>query len=300
MSKPVKPPVLVIGVGGNALCPPRGDPSLAAERRMIARAADEIAPLAGAERRLLIVHGNGPQVGRLLAAGGEVEDLDLYVAQTQGELGYLLAEACEARNRGVPYAALVTRVLIDPADAAFRAPDKPVGAVLRTRPDGVAAAPTPDGLGWRRVVPSPRPMAVIEEAAIGALLASHNVVAGGGGGIPLAKAEAFRASSPAVVDKDWVASMLAIAFDAERLLFVTDVPSAFDRFGAAAQEPIAEMSATQAKVYMRRGVFAEGSMRPKVESVLAYVAAAGREAIITTIGAVEAGLQGRAGTLIRP
>jgi carbamate kinase len=293
-------PLLVIALGGNAISPPRGDLGLAAERRVVAGALAEIVPIARDGSRLLIVHGNGPQVGRLLAAPGvgSADSLDIHVAQTQGELGYLLAESLDAQLGQDASVALVTRVLVDPDDPAFASPTKPVGAVLPQRPDGVAAVRVPDGSGWRRVVASPRPIAVIEQAAIAALLVTHHVIAGGGGGVALAGTAGRRVSRPAVIDKDYVAAILAIALDAAMLLFVTDVAHAFDRFGTAAQQPIERMTVAAAHARLAAGAFAAGSMAPKIESATQFVTTTRRPAIISALGAVAAALRGQSGTRI--
>lgn len=294
-------PLAVVALGGNALSPPSGDLSFAVERETIARAAAEIAGLATRGACLLVVHGNGPQVGRLLAAGiGDPECLDVHVAQTQGELGYLLAEALEARLPGESCAAVMTRVLVDPQDEAFRSPTKPVGAVLAHPPAGAPWVATPDGRGFRRVVASPRPRAVLEAEAIRALLRGHHVVAGGGGGVALATAAGRRTPQAAVVDKDWVAALLAVALDAERLIFVTDVPFAFDRFGSEAARPIRRLSLAEARERLARGVFLAGSMAPKIESAIAFAAETGRCALITAIGSLEEAERGETGTLVCP
>jgi len=290
----------VVALGGNAISPPRGDTSLAAERRAIDLALSEIAASSGRRERLLIVHGNGPQVGRLLAAPGigDAESLDVHVAQTQGELGYLLAEGLEKRT-GSPSVALVTRVIVHGDDPAFRAPTKPVGPVLSERPRDAPAQAAPGG-GWRRVVASPRPREVLEESAIVALLRAHHVIAGGGGGVALSGEPPNRVICPAVVDKDWVASLLAIRLRATRLLYVTDVSHAFDRFGEYEQRPIRTMTAEQARARLIAGIFAPGSMAPKVASAADYVEATGRRAVIATIGEVAAALAGDCGTRIEP
>jgi carbamate kinase len=292
--------LVVVGLGGNAVASPTGATGLADERDVVRRAAAELAALGG-DRRLLVVHGNGPQVGRLLAAPGlgDPACLDVHVAQTQGELGYLLAESLEASLAG-PCVALVTRVLVAADDPAFASPTKPVGIVLDAPPPDVAAARTPDGSGWRRVVASPRPREVVELEAVRRLLASHHVVAGGGGGVALAAGDATRAPCAAVVDKDWVASMLATALDAAALVFVTDVSHAFDGFGDAGARPIVAMRTAEARSRLARGVFAPGSMGPKVESGIEFVEATHRQAVITTLGAVAAAMGGEAGTTIRP
>jgi carbamate kinase len=297
-----RPPLYVIALGGNAVAPPRGDLSFATERAAIEGAAAELAALARTGGRLLVVHGNGPQVGRLLAAGGlgDPGSLDVHVAQTQGELGYLLAEALDARLGHDACAALVTRVLVDEQDPAFAHPTKPIGAVLSAAPPGTPAARTPDGSGWRRVVASPRPVKVIEQAAIAALLTTHHVIAGGGGGVPLAGSSSSRRARPAVIDKDWVAALLAGALSAERLVFVTDVSHAFTRFGQADQREIHTMSLVEARAHLDAGTFAPGSMAPKVESAVAFVEATRRPAVITALGSLERALRGATGTTIGP
>jgi carbamate kinase len=296
----VTPPALtVVALGGNAISPPRGSLDMEGERAAVARVAAELAVLAESGARLLIVHGNGPQVGRLLAARGlgESSALDIHVAQTQGELGYLLAEALDTRLGRDACAALVTRVLVDGGDPAFAHPDKPVGPVLAEHPIGVPSVAAPDGHGWRRVVASPRPVAIVEQAAIAALLPMRHVIAGGGGGVPLGGVGRRRAQ-PAVVDKDWVASLLAITFKADRLIYVTDVPHAFDRFGDVTQSAIRSMSVSEARMRLGTGVFAPGSMAPKVESAVEYVEATGRQAVIAPLGLVQAALERQTGTII--
>jgi carbamate kinase len=293
--------LVVLAVGGHAVSPPAGDLSFGGERAAVARTVAEVAPLARGGARLLVVHGNGPQVGRLLRAhGGSEATLDIHVAQTQGELGYLLSEALDAALGADTAVALVTRVVVDPDDAAFRTPDKPVGPVLSAPPPDGPSAPTPDGRGWRRVVASPRPRTVVELDTIRALLARRHVVAGGGGGVPLACGNGTRRPCPAVVDKDWVAALLAEALGARRLVFVTDVSRAFDDFGTPHARPIHVMTTAEARDRLARGVFARGSMAPKVESAVGFVEATGRPAVITTIGKIHAALAGEAGTTVTP
>jgi len=306
MTAVARPPLLVVALGGNAISPPTGDLSIAAERDVIAMAARELAALATADGyRLLVVHGNGPQAGRLLLAEDVgPEALDAIVAQTQGEIGYLLAEALEAAGSG-PVATLVSRTLVDGADPAFRHPSKPVGRVLKDHPEGISALRTPDGRGWRRVVASPRPLAVAEAAAIETLLASHHVVAGGGGGVALIEDAGMvdgggRIPAPAIVDKDYVAALLAIALGAERLVFVTAVPHVSEHFGTPDETPIEELTTVQGHGRLARGEFAAGSMAPKVESAVRYTEATGRTAVITMPGRVAAALRGEAGTRIVP
>lgn len=301
MSSATGATLLVVALGGNAISPPREELSFASERRVVGQAIAELAAVATGATRLLIVHGNGPQVGRLLAAPGigDPDSIDVHVAQTQGEMGYLLAESLERQLPGARAVAIVTRVVVDAGDADFLRPTKPVGAVLPHPPAGVPAVRVPGGDGWRRVVASPRPLAVVEQEAIAALLPTHHVIAGGGGGVAVVGRLQTRHAQPAVIDKDWTASLLAVTFDAERLLFVTDVSHAFDRFGAVDQQAIHTMLVADARRRLADGVFAPGSMAPKVESAVQYVEASGRPAIIATIGAVGAALAGASGTTIR-
>jgi carbamate kinase len=285
------PSLIVVALGGNAISPPHGDLGLDLERKLIDRAAAELAELASSGARLLVVHGNGPQVGRLLGAKeSDTQYLDIRVAQTQGELGYLIAEALSRHLASDGIAAVITRVLVDPNDPAFTRPSKPVGAVLKAPPRDVPAVRMPDGSGWRRVVASPRPIAVIE----------HHVIAGGGGGVPLCSADGARRPQAAVVDKDWVAALLAISLGAEQLLFATDVPHAFDCYGRSDAQMIATMNVGEARRRLATGVFAAGSMAPKVESAAEFVAATGRPAKIAALGFLTEALRGTAGTTVYP
>ena len=292
-------PLTVVALGGNALAPPRGGMTIAAERETAARTAAELAGLARAGARLLVVHGNGPQVGRLLAAAdrGNAGHLDVHVAQTQGELGYLLAQGLDGCLLDGDHAiALVTRVVVSESDRAFREPTKPIGPTLAVPPAGEPARPVPGG--WRRVVASPRPIEVVECEAIAALLARYHVVAGGGGGVPLVGPPGARRPVPAVVDKDWVASLLAIALGAEGLIFVTDVDAAYEQYGGRAPCRIQAIAPGAARTRLAAGVFGPGSMAPKIESAVEFVEATGRRAVFSAAGAMDAALRGTAGTAV--
>jgi carbamate kinase len=292
-------PLLVVALGGNAVSPPRAGLGLADERAHVARACLELAALARDGARLLVVHGNGPQVGRLLRAAGlgDPAQLDVHVAQTQGELGYLLAESLEACV-GAPCAAVVTRVLVALDDPAFAAPSKPIGPVLAAPPAGVESARAPEGGGFRQLVASPRPRGVLEERAVADLLVRHHVVAGGGGGVPLAETAAGRVPVPAVVDKDFVASLLALRLGAEKLVFVTDVACAYEGFGGAAPRALRALTPAAARERLAAGEFAPGSMAPKIEAAVAFAEEAGRAALIAPLGGVAAALCGNGGTTV--
>jgi carbamate kinase len=270
-------PLLVVALGGNALSPPAGDQSYAAERAAVTAAAQKLAALAAAGHRLLVVHGNGPQVGRLLGDEADLAHLDIHVAQTQGELGYLLAEALE-QACGTRTAALVTRALVDPTDPAFAQPSKPIGPLLRMRPTNGPAVQLAGG--WRRTVASPRPLAVLEEQAIGTLLRELHVIAGGGGGVALARTATGSRGLAGVIDKDWMAARLAIALQAQLLVFATNVAGVEDGHGTRQARLRERLSLAQARELLGARALGAGSMAPKVESALEFVAATGRRAVI--------------------
>ncbi|MEZ5557197.1 MAG: carbamate kinase [Pseudomonadales bacterium] len=286
-------PLLVVGLGGNAISPPGGALDYAAERHAVAAAAAELATLVGMGYRLLVVHGNGPQVGRLLDADFAAEILDIHVAQTQGELGYLLAAGLSPLLNE-PVSALMTRTLVDAADPALAAPDKPVGPLLACRPQAPAVWLETAG-AWRRVVASPRPLAVLELEAVRALLDSGHVVAGGGGGVAI-----DRTGAPVlgVVDKDRVAALLALALDAQALMLATDVDAAYRGFGTPAAAAIRRLDTGTASAELAAGTFAPGSMGPKVEAALAFAEGSGRPARIAAVGALAAALADACGTRV--
>jgi carbamate kinase len=278
-------PLLVLALGGNALSPPTtvGD-DYPVEREIVAGTARVLDRLGGAGHRLLIVHGNGPQVGRLLRQDPSHGSLDIHIAQTQGELGYLLAAAMRE-----PAVCLLTRVIVD-ADPG--PPVKPVGPVMKAQPDEPA---TRAGDGWRLIVPSPRPLQVVEQRAIETLIASQHVIAGGGGGIPQNEAgQAVRG----VVDKDWVAALLAIRLDAARLVFATDVAGVFDDPKAIHGRPLQELDPDSARALIQRGIAAPGSMAPKLEAAIDFAAATGRSAVICGLDRIEDAVADGAGTRV--
>ncbi|MBX3705274.1 MAG: carbamate kinase [Pseudomonadales bacterium] len=290
-------PLLVVAVGGNALSAPQraDDPGLVAERRAAAQTGAELAALAARGYRLLVVHGNGPQVGRLLRADPDLGLLDVHVAQTQGELGYLLAAAFEQASRE-PMAALVTRVEVDAADPRGHDPEKPVGAVLAQDPGG-AARRTPDGAGWRRVVPSPWPRAVRELPVIARMLGDCHVIAGGGGGVPVTAAGLPVAG---VVDKDRVAALLAIRLDAAGLVIGTDVAGVYRDFGGPAPTLLRTLDVSACRALLESGALPAGSMGPKVAAALDFVLATGRPAAIGGLGELGRVWSGSAGTRVLP
>lgn len=224
-------------------------------------------------------------------------------------MGHYLSLALlnEARRRrlSTPVVTIVTHVLVDPGAEEFQRPDKPVGPVYGEREARHLAAERDwqvarvAGGGWRRVVPSPRPLKVIEQGAIQGLLeAGACVVAGGGGGVPLAEDEGGFRGIDAVVDKDYVAQSLATAAGASRLVILTDVPGAALSFARAGQRFLDRMTVAEARRHLSRGEFAPGSMAPKVEACVEFLEAGGDEATIAAVADAATAFQGLAGTRI--
>jgi carbamate kinase len=297
----------VVALGGNALMRP-GERGTAAEQRANLReVAAALRPLLG-EERLVITHGNGPQVGNELLrqerAAAEAPPLPLYlaVAQTQAEIGALI-ESELAPVAGRPVACLLTHVLVAEDDPAFQDPTKPVGPFydearaheLESERDWTVVHDA--GRGWRRVVPSPVPLEVVELHAIRSLLDSGElVVACGGGGIPATRRGKHLAGIDAVIDKDRASSLLARGLGADRLVILTEVPAVYSGFGTEQQQELRELSVEEAEALLPE--LAAGSMRPKIEASVEFVRATGHEALITSPAALGDALAGRAGTRI--
>ena len=296
----------VVALGGNALIRP-GDRGTAAEQSARLReAAKSLEPLLD-EPRLVITHGNGPQVGNELLrqelAADEVPPLPLYlaVAQTQAEIGAII-EAEIGPVAGRPVACLLTHVVVAEDDPAFTRPTKPVGPFYSSdraraleRERGWALVEEPSR-GWRRTVPSPEPLEIVELDQIRALLDAGSLpVACGGGGVPVLRRGNRIHGVDAVIDKDRVSALLAAGLGADRLVILTDVPAVRLDFGKPSETEVRELSLAEAEELLPE--LAEGSMRPKLEAAAA-VARAGGEVIITALDLVEDALAGRAGTRI--
>jgi carbamate kinase len=297
----------VIALGGNALIRP-GELGTAAEQRANLRTTCEaLRPLLN-DGDLVVTHGNGPQVGNELVrqerAADEVPPLPLYlaVAQTQAEIGALIeSELAAVAER--PVVCVLTHVRVDEDDPAFVHPTKPVGPFYseeqaRTfEADRGWTVAHEAGRGWRRVVPSPKPLGIVELAAIKTLVAAGTIaVACGGGGIPVSSRNGRLTGLDAVIDKDRASSVLAIAIRAERLVIVTDVEAVSRGWGTSAQEEVRELDVRAAEALLPE--LATGSMGPKLEAALAFARTTGHIALITSAAALAEALAGRAGTRI--
>ncbi|ADU51583.1 carbamate kinase [Thermaerobacter marianensis DSM 12885] len=303
----------VVALGGNALLR-RGQRGTYEEQvANLAASAKQLAGLVARGDRLVIVHGNGPQVGNLLiqqeGAAGQVPPMPLHacVAMTQGLLGFMLQQALdrELARRGLHprTAVLITRVRVRPDDPAFAQPSKPVGPFYReevarslARERGWHVAEDA-GRGWRRRVASPDPLAIAELDVIAQLVAAGvTVVAVGGGGIPCTGDGGVEA----VIDKDLAAARLAVDLGAAGLFILTDVPHVALDWGTPRQRSLERVTAAELAAYRDAGHFAAGSMGPKVEAVLRFVEATGRRAAIGPLERAADVVDGRAGTQVLP
>jgi carbamate kinase len=297
----------VVALGGNALMRP-GERGTAAEQRANLRETCEaLRPLLG-DGDLVVTHGNGPQVGNELVrqerAADEVPPLPLYlaVAQTQAEIGALIeSELSAVADR--PVVCLLTHVRVDEGDPAFEAPTKPVGPFyseeqarrLQDERGWVVAGDA--GRGWRRVVPSPAPLEIVELEAVRTLLAAGTIaVACGGGGIPVSAGNGRLSGVDAVIDKDRASALLATSLGADRFVILTDVDAVYRGWNTPAQEELSELDADDAQALLPD--LAEGSIGPKVEASLAFARATGHEALITSAASLGEALAGRAGTRV--
>jgi len=308
-------PIAVIAIGGNSLLAP-GDRGTFEEQQRRARATCEsVTDVLEAGYRIVLTHGNGPQVGSALLRAELAQPelppvrLDECDAETQGDIGYILQQALAntfaARGHRNTVASVLTQVIVDPCDPAFRNPSKPIGpfyapeeAVDRKRKLDWTMVEN-SGRGWRRVVASPEPLEIVELDAIRACLAAGVVViAAGGGGIPVARREGRLEGIEAVIDKDRTSALLAKGLQAELLLFSTGVEQVCWHFGRPDQRTLKLLQWAQACEYLDAGEFPPGSMGPKIQAALEFLRAGGRRAIVTSPENMAAALRGEAGTEI--
>jgi carbamate kinase len=305
---------VLVALGGNALLR-RGQPgSIDVQRVNLRAAARALAEIARAGADLVLTHGNGPQVGYLAleaeAARSLVEPppLDVLVAESEGQIGYLLVQALggELERQGDvrPVVAVLTRTLVSARDPGFARPTKPIGptydeATARTLAAVHGWSIARDGAHWRRVVASPRPLAIQEAESIRTLVDSGAiVVASGGGGIPVVQGAGGPVGVEAVVDKDLAAVELAIAVDADTLLLLTDVPGVYPRPDELVGPPLRELSLAEADAGLAEHRFPSGSMGPKVEAAVSFVRRTGGRAAIGRLEDASASLDARAGTTV--
>ncbi|HEX5938013.1 MAG TPA: carbamate kinase [Actinomycetota bacterium] len=308
---------VVVALGGNALLRRGADDTFEEMSRAARAAAERIADIAADGWEVVVTHGNGPQVGRILiqqeAAAKTVSPMPLDVcgAESQGLIGYLLqvtiGDVFFERGMERPVATVLTLSRVRPQDPAFRKPTKFVGPfysasqakrleeqrawVLKEDPHG----------GWRRVVPSPRPYSIVETPVVRRLVADGVIViAGGGGGVPVIEKGPRLIGKEGVVDKDLAAAILAAEVEATTLLILTDVPRVQRGYGSLYPEDVEKMTTDEAETLLKRGEFGAGSMGPKVQAALDFLEAGGERAMIGDLDEAPAVLRGEAGTAIVP
>jgi carbamate kinase len=293
---------LVIALGGNTLLRASRKFSIHQELENVERACAQLARIARKGNRMVITHGNGPQVGDIMIQQQfsrhivPAMPLDVCGAQTQGEIGYLLQRSLRGKLPGRGIVTILTQTLVSGRDPAFRKPTKFIGPFFRhifpgARKDSVR--------GFRRVVPSPEPLEIIEAAEIGKLAdLGFIVIAAGGGGIPVVRKRGKLEGVEAVVDKDLASEILATSMRADTLLMLTDVDSAWLDYGKRSGRRISRSSPKEMGGYLSQGHFPEGSMGPKVRAAIRFVEKGGRRAVITSPERAVEALQGRAGTTI--
>ncbi len=307
---------VVIALGGNALQAKGSEPTAEEQLRIVRKTCEHIADISSRGYEIAIVHGNGPQIGRILLASETAKEVtppmpfDVCGAMSQGYIGYHIQQALKyalsVRNRNYPVLTVVTQMVVDEDDPAFANPTKPIGAFYnredasRLEEERGYVMREDAGRGFRRVVPSPIPRRIVEIDAIRNLWDTSIVISCGGGGIPvIERMDGTLEGVDAVIDKDFAAELLAEQVDADILMILTEVERVAIRWGRPDQEDLDHMSLKEAAAYVKEGQFAQGSMLPKVEAAMKFVRAyPNKRAVITSLDRAMDALEGKAGTVI--
>lgn len=307
---------IVAALGGNALQSGRAEPTAEAQLAVVQETCERLADLAEMGCELVVVHGNGPQVGRILLASEAAKDVtpampfDVCGAMSQGYIGYHLQQslgrALKERGIDTPVVTLLTQMVVDANDPGFKNPTKPIGPFYSEQEAQALAAEKgytmkeDAGRGWRRVVASPIPAEIVELDSIRELIGSAVVITCGGGGIPVLRREDGALEGvAAVIDKDFAAELLAESIDTDMLLILTEVERVALNFNKPDQRELPSMTLAEAERYCAEGQFAPGSMLPKVRAAMRFAAAyPGRRAVITSLAKAAEALNGETGTVI--
>ena len=310
---------MVVALGGNAILQPGQRGTVQEQLENVDIACGHLVKIiASGKYGIVITHGNGPQVGNILLQNDAASNLippmplDVCDAATQGTMGYMIQQtlANHLRVLNLPHniTTVVTQVIVDKDDPAFKKPTKPIGPFYdlaeaqKLRRDRGWVIIKDSGRGYRRVVPSPRPLAIQETRIIRHMLAdSEIVIAVGGGGIPVVR-ERDRSlrGIEAVIDKDLASERLAEDINADVFLILTDVEQVMLNYGDVEEVGIERMTVDEAETYLKEGQFSEGSMKPKVEAGINFVKATGKKTIITALNKASEALEEKAGTRIIP
>lgn len=309
-------PRIVIALGGNALQSGDAEPTAQAQLEVVRRTCEQIAQISSQGYEMALVHGNGPQVGRILLASETAKDVtpampfDVCGAMSQGYIGYHIQQALRyalaRHNRSVPVVSITTQMVVERDDPAFQSPSKPIGPFCTEdearhleREKGYTMREDA-GRGWRRVVPSPLPRRIVEIDAVRRLWDDTIVVTCGGGGVPVVEnPDGSLAGVAAVIDKDFAAELLAEQVKADVLLILTEVEKVAIRFGKPDQEDLDRLTLETAARYVDEGQFGAGSMLPKVQAAMKFVRAnPDKRAVISSLDKALPALEGRTGTQI--
>ncbi|HBB27782.1 MAG TPA: carbamate kinase [Clostridiales bacterium] len=308
---------VVVALGGNAL-EEKSLPSTAeSQLKVVTKTSEKLAEISAQGYEIAVVHGNGPQVGRILLASETAKDVtpampfDVCGAMSQGYIGYHIQQALKfilkQQGRDIPVVSLVTQVVVDKNDKAFQNPTKPIGPFYSEEEAKALQAEKgytvkeDAGRGWRRVVPSPMPIKIVELDTVKKLWDSTIVVTCGGGGIPvIEKEDGSLEGVAAVIDKDLAAERLAEDMNADVLLILTEVEQVAINFNKPNQQNLASLTVEEANKYIEEGHFAPGSMLPKVQAAVKFAQSKpGRKAIITSLYKAVDALEGKNGTIIK-
>lgn len=309
-------PKIVIALGGNALQSKNSAPTAEAQLEVVKQTCEHIAEISASGYELAIVHGNGPQVGRILLAGETAKDVvppmpfDVCGAMSQGYIGYHIQQALRyalaRRNMNYPVVSLVTQMVVERSDPAFQNPTKPIGAFY-TETEAEAlfhekgyTMKEDAGRGWRRVVASPLPRKIVEIDQVRQLWDQTIVITCGGGGVPVVEnPDGTLEGVAAVIDKDFAAELLAEQMEADALMILTEVEKVAIHWGKPDQKDLEHLSLSEAARYCEEGQFAPGSMLPKVQACMRFVRSnPSKKAIITSLDKAIDALHGKTGTVI--
>lgn len=307
---------LVIALGGNALQAKDSPPTAEAQLEVVKNTCEHIAEISNMGYEMAIVHGNGPQVGRMVLAFETAKDVvppmpfDVCGAMSQGYIGYHIQQALKyaisKRGNNYPVVTISTQVIVEKDDPAFKNPTKPIGPFYTEEQAKQIAAEKgyamreDAGRGWRRVVASPLPRRIVEIDAVKKLWDTTVVITCGGGGIPVVEnADGTLEGVAAVIDKDYAAELLAEQIDADVLMILTEVEKVAINYGKPNQENLSHLSLSDAARYVGEGHFAPGSMLPKVQAAMKFIRAnPDKKAIITSLDKAIAALNGITGTVV--
>ena len=306
---------IVIALGGHSLQSGKGEPTAEAQLEVVKKTCEHIADISCKGYEIGIVHGNGPQVGRILLASETAKDVapampfDVCGAMSQGYIGYHIQQALRfalaRRNRNMPVTTIETQVVVDKDDPGFKNPTKPIGPFYSEKEAKALESEKgysikeDAGRGWRRVVASPIPKEIVEIDAIRTLWPTTITVSVGGGGIPVVQnPDGSLEGVAAVIDKDFGAELLAEKVGADILMILTEVEKVAVNFNKPDQRNLDSLTPAEADKYIEEGQFAPGSMLPKVQAAMKFIKAnPGKKAIITSLDKAVDALEGRTGTL---